>query len=37
MEELRAVHLEGRSHPADGVLADLIRAYERAAATSQEG
>ncbi|WP_017595501.1 winged helix-turn-helix transcriptional regulator [Nocardiopsis potens] len=32
MDELRAVHLEGRPQPADGVLAELTLAYERAAA-----
>ncbi|MBB5433560.1 winged helix-turn-helix transcriptional regulator [Nocardiopsis composta] len=32
MAELRAVHLEGRPQPSDGVLAELTLAYERAAA-----
>ncbi|GAA3159860.1 MULTISPECIES: winged helix-turn-helix transcriptional regulator [Streptomyces] len=32
MAELRATHLEGRPLPADGVLAELTRAYERVAA-----
>ncbi|SCL44422.1 transcriptional regulator, HxlR family [Micromonospora citrea] len=31
MDELRATHLEGRPQPADGVLAQLTAAYERAA------
>ncbi|MGA5304197.1 winged helix-turn-helix transcriptional regulator [Nucisporomicrobium flavum] len=30
MDELRAMHLEGRPQPEDGVLAELTRAYERA-------
>ncbi|BCL14570.1 transcriptional regulator [Micromonospora sagamiensis] len=34
MDELRAAHLEGRSQPADGVLAELTLAYERAASTT---
>ncbi|HEY0697482.1 MAG TPA: helix-turn-helix domain-containing protein [Micromonospora sp.] len=33
MDELRATHLEGHPQPADGVLAELTLAYERAAAT----
>ncbi|MFF9478685.1 winged helix-turn-helix transcriptional regulator [Streptomyces sp. NPDC014733] len=32
MAELRATHLEGHPLPADGVLAELTRAYERVAA-----
>lgn len=34
MDELRAIHLEGRPQPADGVLAELTLAYERAAAAA---
>jgi|SRR6476660_892448 len=33
MDELRATHLDGRPQPTDGVLAELTRAYERAAST----
>jgi DNA-binding HxlR family transcriptional regulator len=35
MAELRAAHLDGRPPPADGVLAELTRAYERAAAEAE--
>ncbi|WFE61955.1 helix-turn-helix domain-containing protein [Micromonospora sp. WMMD714] len=34
MDELRIIHLEGRPQPADGVLAELTLAYERAAAAA---
>ncbi|MFW5415353.1 helix-turn-helix transcriptional regulator [Nocardiopsis sp. CNT-189] len=35
MDELRAVHLEGRPQPSGGVLAELTLAYERAAADEE--
>ncbi|WP_422754922.1 winged helix-turn-helix transcriptional regulator [Micromonospora sp. WMMD708] len=34
MDELRAIHLEGQPQRADGVLAELTLAYERAAAAA---
>ncbi|KUL38967.1 transcriptional regulator [Streptomyces sp. NRRL F-4489] len=37
MDELRAMHLEGRPQRPDGVLAELTRAYESAAGTAPRG
>lgn len=36
MDELRSVHLDGAPSPADGVLAELTEAYERAASAARE-